>query len=393
MKSFGYVATLATGLLAISMYTSVAASDETKDRNEKNPDHQAGKHLFERETFGGNGRTCATCHMEGSGTVSPADAQRRFAKNPRDPLFIHDGSDDGKGNGASRMLKDATVLVEIPLPPNVSLAADPSARSVIVRRGVPSTLNTPSLDPVLMLDGRQPTLGAQAMGAVHDHAQALRGLTARELDKLVDFEKSDAFFSSKTLRDYARHGVVPVLPDGKTDAERRGRRFFEDVVDFQDFKHGACAACHAGPMLNETNLFSQLAFNVPVGTRFGSVGVSEVNAAQNPVQEFIFTNPDGTKTSVFSPDPGRALITGVTPQQDPTFLNVNAFKTPSLWGLGKTAPYFHDNSAKTLEDVVAHYNLFFSIASDPDGPGPMPPLLTLSPQDQADIVAYMKLLR
>jgi cytochrome c peroxidase len=59
----------------------------------------------------------------------------------------------------------------------------------------------------------------------------------------------------------------------------------------------------------------------------------------------------------------------------------------------KTAPYFHDNSAKTLEDVAAHYNLFFSFTSDPDGPGPLPPVLSLTPQDQADIVAYLKLLK
>lgn len=390
MTRFGYVATVATGLLAVSMYSSVAASD---DRHDKNLNRQAGKQLFEKETFGGNGRTCATCHSSETGTVSPADARERFARNPNDPLFRHDGSDDGKGNGATRMLKDATVLVEIALPPNVSLADDPAARAVVLRRGIPSTLNTPALDPVLMLDGRQPSLEAQAMGALHDHAQALRALNGKELEKLVDFETSDAFFSSKTLRDYARRGIVPVLPAGTTASERRGRRFFEDVVDFQDLKHGACAACHAGPMLNETNLFSQLAFNVPVGTRFGNIAVSEINRAQNPVREFIFTNPDGTTTSVFSPDPGRALITGVAPQQDPTFTNVNAFKTPSLWGAARTAPYFHDNSAKTLEDVAAHYNLFFGIASDPDGPGPIPPLLSLTPRDQADIVAYMKLLR
>jgi cytochrome c peroxidase len=123
------------------------------------PDHaMAGKHLFERETFGGNGRTCSTCHSASTGTVSPEDAQRRFKRNPGDPLFRHDGSDDFQGNGVSRMLTDATVLVEIPLPLNVSLADDPSARSVILRRGIPSTLNTPALDTVLMLDGRQPSL-------------------------------------------------------------------------------------------------------------------------------------------------------------------------------------------------------------------------------------------
>ena len=353
----------------------------------------AGKHLFERETFGGNGRTCSTCHSASTGTVSPEDAQARFARNPGDPLFRHDGSDDFQGHGASRMLKDATVLVEIPLPLNVSLADDPSARTVILRRGIPSTLNTPALDPVLMLDGRQPTLEAQAVGAMHDHAQVLRSATGKELERLAAFERTDGFFSSPAMRAFARGGVAPVLPEGVTQSEKRGRRFFEDVVDFADLKHGACAACHAGPMLNETNDFAQIVFGTPKGTRFQSVGVSEVNAAQNPVHEYIFTNQDGSKTHVVSPDPGRALITGVAPKDDPTFANVNAFKTPTLWGAHKTAPYFHDNSAKTLEDVAAHYNLFFTLTSDPDGPGPVEPLLSLTPQDQADIVAYMKLLK
>jgi cytochrome c peroxidase len=116
-----------------------------------------------------------------------------------------------------------------------------------------------------------------------------------------------------------------------------------------------------------------------------------LNAAGNPRREFIFTNPDGTETHVMSPDPGRALVTGVGLETG-TFDNVNAFKIAPLWGIRRTAPYFHDNSAKTLEAVAAHYALFFSIVTDPDGPGPAGPLIVLTPQDQADIVAYMKLL-
>ena len=69
-----------------------------------------------------------------------------------------------------------------------------------------------------------------------------------------------------------------------------------------------------------------------------------------------------------------------------------ALKIPTLWGVSKTAPHLHDNSARTLEDVVAHYNKFFEVTSDFDGPGPQPPLIVLTPGDQADIVAYMKLL-
>ena len=50
------------------------------------------RRLFEQETFGGNGRTCLTCHSRETGTVSPQDAQHRFATNPADPLFLADGS-------------------------------------------------------------------------------------------------------------------------------------------------------------------------------------------------------------------------------------------------------------------------------------------------------------
>ncbi|HEX6624768.1 MAG TPA: hypothetical protein VF064_13730 [Pyrinomonadaceae bacterium] len=345
-----------------------------------------GKRLFERETFGGNGRTCLTCHSPETGTLSPQDAQRRFAEDPRDPLFLHDGSDDGQGNGVSRMLGDATVLVEVPLPPNVSLADDPTARTVTLRRGIPSTLNTPALDRVLMLDGREPDLQTQALGAIRSHAQSTEEPSAGDLRRIAEFERSKDFFSSDALRRFAAGGPAPVLPEGSTPSERRGRRFFEDAADPADPKVGSCAACHSGPMLNETNRF--LPLPVPPGTRFQNILVSEFNAAGNPIRTFVFTNPDGTQTFVHSPDPGRALVTG-DPRQFP-FDSLNAFKIPSLWGTSRTAPYFHDNSAETLEDVAAHYARFFAVVTTPPGGGV--PGILLTDEDRADIVAYLKLL-
>lgn len=337
-----------------------------------------GKRLFERETFGGNGRTCLTCHSRETGTVSPQDAQHRFAMNPADPLFLADGSDDGQGHGSTRMRQDATVLVRIALPENVSLADDPSARSVVLRRGVPSTLNTPALDPVLMSDGRQPDLRGQARGAILDHAQATREPRAEQLAQIAAFQQSPGFFSSGTMLKLAYFGTTPQLPAGRTAAEQRGRRFFVDAPPQGDFKTGLCSACHSGPMLNETNEF------VPAppfrrGGRFQSVGVSEFNVAGNPVREFVFRNADGSTTRVASPDPGRALITGNAQDAE----SLNAFKIPPLWGVARTAPYFHDNSARTLEDVARHYALFFAAVSP----------IVLTPEDQADMVAYMKLLR
>jgi cytochrome c peroxidase len=365
------------GLLVLALAPMLSAAEEDGFEFFRSPlDLLRARQLFERETFNGNGRTCLTCHSRETGTTSPQDARKRYARNPYDPLFRADGSDDGQGNGVSRMLDDATVLVRIPLPKNVSLANDPNARSVVVRRGIPSTLNTPALDPVLMLDGRQPDLTAQARGAISDHAQAKRQPTVKELELIAAYQHMPAFFSSPQTLMYAYAGITPKLPKGRTAAEVRGRRFFIDAPPAGDLKTGICAGCHSGPMLNETNEF--LPFPpFKRGGRFQTIGVSEINAAGNPVIDFVFTNPDGSQTRVSSPDPGRALITGDAND----FESLNAFKIPTLWGVARTAPYFHDNSAKTLDDVARHYALIFGING-----------IVLTEQDQQDIVAYMKLL-
>ena len=357
-----------------------------------------GTRLFERETFGGNGRTCVTCHSLQTGTVSPQDAFRRFQADPGDPLFAHDGSDDGQGHGVTRMLRDATVLISIPLPANIQIAGNSAATSVVLRRGIPTTLNTPALpipepfnpfDNVFMLDGRQRTLELQAAGAIHDHAVATVAPSSKDLERIKEFQLTDDFFSSSELRNFARGGPAPGLPEDRTAQEKRGRFFFEDVVDFVDFNHGLCGACHSGPLLNETNFFFELLTlgAVPKGSRFQDVLVSELNEGNNPTFRFtVNAGQPGAFTTDPTPDPGRALITG-----NP--VDLNSFKIPGLRGLTKTAPYFHDNSAKTLDDVVKHYKTFFEIVTDPDGPfGPAPPAVSLSQEDMDAIVAFMKLL-
>lgn len=318
-----------------------------------------GKKLFEEETFGGNGRTCRTCHSSDTGTVSPQDAQARFQKNPTDPLFLHDGSNDGNGNGVSRMLADATILINIPLGP-VVIDGNPNIHFATFKRGIPTTLNTPALEDIFMLDGRQPNLPSQAAGAIDAHAQPLVAPTGAQLQAIADFQLTNPFFSSPATKHFAAGGPPPGLPEGKTASEQRGRFFFDDVVDFADAKHGFCGACHSGPMLNQTGRFLQAIGGPPVGTRFQSVLVSEFNDAGNATHTFTF--PDGAQI-INTPDPGRALITGIADVGNPFSENVNAFKIPQLRGIRHTAPYFHDNSSKTLEAVVEHYARFFNIVT------------------------------
>ena len=348
-----------------------------------------GERLFEQGTFGGNGRTCRTCHSAGTGTVSPEDAQKRFQQNPGDPLFLHDGSDDGLGNGSSRMRADATVLVTIPLAANVMLLDDPDARTVTVRRAIATTLNSPGLDEQIMLDGRQPNLESQAMGAIQDHAQGVIPSFA-SLQAIAAFQKTNAFFTSPEVRRFALEaGAPPGLPAGNTASEQRGRRFFEDVPPdpAEGFKPGLCSHCHSGPLLNKTNEFAKdfIGLPIPAGQRFSNVGVSEFNAAQNPVHKFVFNKGTPEEAVIESPDLGRAMVTGQLEAPVPILDQVNAFKISPLRGIRHTAPYFHDNSAKTLEDVAAHYALFFNVVTGG--------AIVLTPQDQADMVAYMKLLK
>jgi cytochrome c peroxidase len=66
---------------------------------------------------------------------------------------------------------------------------------------------------------------------------------------------------------------------------------------------------------------------------------------------------------------------------DLRFITASAIKIRSLWNVKNTAPYFHDNSAKTLEDVIAHYKQLFILRK-----------LSASDQDLVDILAYLRLL-
>src|SRR6478736_7768161 len=116
---------LLSALVVVYLSTAALASGQGNGVSE-------GKKLFESETFGGNGRTCRTCHSTTTGTVSPQDAQQLFKTHPSDPLFLADGSDDGNGHGTTRIQRDATIRMSIPMAPNVRLAANPNATHMTV---------------------------------------------------------------------------------------------------------------------------------------------------------------------------------------------------------------------------------------------------------------------
>ena len=110
--------------------------------------------------------------------------------DPDDKFLIHDALDED-GAGTTRVQAHATIRMTIPLPPWVSMADDPGATHVTVFRGIPSTRNTPALDPVLLHDGRAPTLQEQARGAIHDHYQNTSEPTTEQLDAIAEFQRTE----------------------------------------------------------------------------------------------------------------------------------------------------------------------------------------------------------
>ncbi len=125
--------------------------------------------------------------------------------------------------------------------------------------------------------------------------------------------------------------------DALSEAAQRGMEIF--------FNKGHCSACHPGPLFTDGG--------------FHNVGVGW-DKEEPDLGRFVSTNLEGDK---------------------------GAFKTPMLRDIALTAPYMHDGSEATLEDVVEYYN---------KGGNKNPYLdeeifpLNLTDQEKADLVTFLK---
>ena len=84
---------------------------------------------------------------------------------------------------------------------------------------------------------------------------------------------------------------------------------------------------------------------------------------------YRITLANGTIQTVTTSDPGRLLLTG-----QPADLGV--MDVTQLRGIGRTAPYFQNNSAATLEEVLDHYDALFRRVARLNPPPNLPPLLS-----------------
>jgi len=248
---------------------------------------------------------------------------------------------------------------------------DPEATFVSVWRSTPTILNTAFTAPY-QLDARVATLQEQALGALINHSEITTAPNIRFLNDVAAFQKTQ--FSSpavKLLSEAIASGQTPPATDPPlNELEQSGKALFA--------RH--CATCHGSP--TQTVPLATL----PPGIRDIRISkpvppfAADLPFAPSPLppRNWVFRVGE-TLTVRPSTDPGQALLTGSIAQ-------LNFFDITTLYGISKTAPYFHDNSAATLEEVLRHYQLEFIAVRRV---APVPPDLLLD-EEIAPLLAYLK---
>jgi len=95
-----------------------------------------------------------------------------------------------------------------------------------------------------------------------------------------------------------------------------------------------------------------------------------------------FTDEQFHNIGVDSSDIGLAAISGRTE-------DIGKFKTPTLWAISSTGPYFHDGSASSLIDVIGFYNEGGDVKTNLDFA--IKPL-GLTAGEKMDLLAYLNSL-
>ncbi|HEY1544053.1 MAG TPA: hypothetical protein VGG01_16735 [Xanthobacteraceae bacterium] len=294
----------------------------------------------------------------------------------------------------------------------------------VYRRPLPST-NLGFLSTI-MWDGREPTLASQATDATLGHAQAAAAPTQAQIDAIVAFESglytaqeidnragslhgngamggpvalslvpffigindplgnnphgtpftSDIFDIYKPWLSTPGHGDTPRMRASiargeevfnNTNINITGVGGLNDVLNQPTIK-GFCGTCHDTPNVGDHSVKAPLDIGIAGA---GSGAPPALDVSRLPV--FTITCTSGTLTGkIFTvTDPGRALISN-------NCADIGKFKGPILRGLASRAPYFHNGSAASLQDVVDFYDQRFHIG--------------FTPQQKADLVNFLNAL-
>lgn len=315
-----------------------------------------GRDIFVNETFGGNGRTCATCHRpDNNHTIDP----KYILKLPKnDPLFV------AEYNPALKDLEKPQLLRQLGL---VLANVDGFDRPGVMR-SVPHTLAlATSIGTELLEDGGEFEEDAQfanaigwsgdgapgdgslrlfAQGAIAQHMTRtlnrvpgvdFRLATDEELDALVAYMLSLGRSEDIVLADLTF--TSPLVERGKqlfdtkeNPVDGSGNPIFGQTAN--------CNGCHQNAGANSSTTKKN-------PTRDSGVE----NMRDQPARLVDASVPyDGG----FGKEEHHAR-TDCGPDYDQPCYGDGRFNTPSLIEAADTAPFFHNNSVSTIEEAVAYY--------------------------------------
>ena len=208
-------------------------------------------------------------------------------------------------------------------------------------RNSPTLINA-SLQRSLFLDGRSVSLEDQVL-QVLNNAKEMHGSAEDVAKSIVAQQKYRSVYATaytSASPDAAAKNICNAIAcyertlvaiNSKFDRHMRGQRVLnaDEINGFNIFMGKAkCGTCHFAP------LFS--------GSKPPRYYYSESEVIGVP----LMNKPSG---NILDPDPGRFAATNIP-------IHKFAFKTPGLRNIALTAPYMHNGSFKTLEDVVEFYN-------------------------------------
>lgn len=250
------------------------------------------------------------------------------------------------------------------------------------------TLQNLIFEKNLFWDGRVQSLWQQALVPIEDPlemAHSLSSMVAR-LQSLPEYPPlfKNAFSTSTITADLVGRAIAQyeaTLLSGNSKYDRY-------IMGIDTFS--------AAEKRGETLFFTHPIVNRNINLRGGNCGDCHLQGTLGGSQVgFDGFRNNGIQTH-FGPgsDLGLELVTGIPADR-------GKFKVPSLRNVAVTPPYMHNGSLKTLEEVLDHYNhpdLFsrpfvdglITEASNEDQL--IATHLALTPQEKADIIAFLKTL-
>lgn len=233
-------------------------------------------------------------------------------------------------------------------------------KSMVLGRASPTLFNT-AFNTIQMWDGRKKSLEDQAMGPMEantemnmDIGRLFHWLNASEeyralFARAYPGEAIDAGTVSKAIASFERTVVSNNSPFDRWVKGDAKAMTAQQVKGFKLFNGKAnCAACHSGPNFTDNG--------------FHNLGLKS-------------SGNDNADVGRFAIRPVKAMN--------------GAFKTPTVREAARTAPYFHDGSARTLMDVVEHYDVGGAMTANLS-PNMKP--LQLTPNEKDALVAFMEAL-